>query len=196
MFKETLRVFAIFLMIIVIIMDDFPFYDKMRDPSTQLFLAVLVICLIYYDTVLGFIMGLVLMLVYYEIYKKIKIMQSQNKISEIESGKNVEHYTKLDDVPSSYSKVSTQSNPSVSPAPSDPSPPTLAMKNGVIQLNYISDEHLLAAQNNIFDSKNYSSEVKGMEKGYNNEKVYGAQGLDSDKVNVRGYDDEDRFSNF
>lgn len=194
MFKETLRVFAVILMIVIIIMGDFPFYDKMRDPSTQLFLGILVICTIYYDTVLGFIMGLVLMLIYYEIYKKVKILKSQDKIVGVESGKKIEHYTKLDE--ETYPRAPPASKSPPGSNPDTPTMPVVATKNGVMQLNYISEEHLLAAQNNIFDAKNYSSEVKGMEKGYNNEPVYGAQGLDSDNVNVHGYDEEDRFSNF
>lgn len=186
MFKETLRVFAVFLMIVIIIMDEFPFYDKMRDPSAQLFLAILVMCAIYYDTVLGFILGLVLMLIYYEIYKKVKHLKSQNL---------EEHYTKLDEQTIPYhTPVVVPAHDA--PVASEASPPMIDTKNGIIQLNYISEEHLLAAQNNIFDSQNYKMEVKGMEKGFNNEPVYGAQGLDSDNVNVHGYDDDDKLSNF
>lgn len=56
------------------------------------------------------------------------------------------------------------------------------------ELEYISNQHLVSAQNNIFDTKQYNSEVKGFKKGYNNENVYGAQGLDFENNNVNGYD--------
>ena len=71
MLKEGLRIIAIFLLILIIIMDDFPFYSKLKDRTTQLFLGIIVLALIYYDTTFGFIMGLVILLIYYEIYKKI-----------------------------------------------------------------------------------------------------------------------------
>ena len=60
--------------------------------------------------------------------------------------------------------------------------------NNVYKLAYISPEHLIAAQNNIFDIKSYKNEVKGFDHGYNNEKVYGAQGLDTENINLVGYD--------
>lgn len=184
MFKETLRMFAILLMIIIIIMDDFPFYSKLKNPSTQLFLGIFVITAIYYDTTLGFILGLVLMLIYYEIYNKIKksIPTSQYKI---------EHYTRPE-----TNTIQSSEQPDTLGQPDVSDTPKINTKNGIMQLNYISDEHLIAAQNNIFDPENYATEVKGIEKGYNDESVYGAQGLDSDKVNVRGYDNDDVFKTF
>lgn len=199
MFKETLRVFAIFLMIIIIIMDDFPFYSKLRNQSTQLFLGIFVICAIYYDLVLGFIMALVLMLIYYEIYKKAKVSSNKNDIV------GIEHYTKQEESvyqPQEPPMIENKETP-VNQEKEYQHPPTfvghspeITTKNGIMQLNYISDEHLLAAQNNIFDSENFATEVKGIEKGFNNEAVYGAQGLDSDKVNVHGYDNNDTFTKF
>jgi hypothetical protein len=56
-----------------------------------------------------------------------------------------------------------------------------------LKMDYISEAHLLAAQNNIFDVQNYKIEVKGVEHGLNDEKVYGVQGFDSEKVNHKGY---------
>jgi hypothetical protein len=207
MFKETLRVFAMFLMIIIIIMDDFPFYSKLRNQSTQLFLGIFVICTIYYDLVLGFIMALVMMLIYYEIYKKVKVTKVTSKKNDIVG---IEHYTKQEETV--YQPPQHPEQPMIKdkelqiPKNKEKEyqhPPTfvghsseIRTKNGIMQLNYISDEHLLAAQNNIFDSQNFATEVKGIEKGFNNEAVYGAQGLDSDKVNVHGYDNNDTFTKF
>lgn len=60
--------------------------------------------------------------------------------------------------------------------------------NQISKLDYMSDTHLLAAQTNIFDTTSYNTEVKGFKQGYNNEHVISAQGLDLDKANVPGYD--------
>lgn len=184
MFKETLRVFAVFLMLIIVIMDDFPFYNKLRDPMTQLFLGTFVIGTLYYDTVLGFILALVLMLVYYEIYKKVKV--KKNIVNTIE------HYTKSNN--SDVNVVDNKTENAIAPRVIPGALPVDVKKECDFKLNYISDEHLLAAQNNIFDTHNFTTEVKGIEKGYNEEKVYGAQGLDSENVNVLGYDHADRFT--
>jgi hypothetical protein len=60
---------------------------------------------------------------------------------------------------------------------------------------YISPEHLIAAQNNIFDVNSYNTEIKGFEKGYNNENVYSAQGIDVEKNYVSGYDENFYLNN-
>jgi hypothetical protein len=88
MLKEFLRIVALVLLIIIAAMDDFPFYQKMKDPFTQLILAVIIIILIFYDVTFGFIMGIVLLLIYYEIYSKIiKIHQSKYDIDT--EGENI-----------------------------------------------------------------------------------------------------------
>lgn len=152
MIKETLRILAMILLIMVIVMDDFLFYEKMKNPSIQLILAVIVIFCIFYDVTFGFIMGLVLLLIYYEIYKKI-IITHKNKGKEI--------------------KQKTDS--------------TFYQDNEIVKLDYMSEEHLRSAQNNVFDQNNFNTEIKGINTGFNNEQVYGCQGLDHEKVNFSGY---------
>jgi len=176
MIKLALRFVAVLLLLIIIIMDDFPFYEKMKDTATQLFLAIFIIAFVYYDTTFGFIMGLVLILIYYEIYKKI-IMRHEKMVKE--SHEKYEDRQRDEVTPSSIS----QSSHNYIPLNEIPS-----------QLNYISQEHLLAAQNNVFDIDNYKTEVKGIKHGFNNEKVYGVQGLDSDHVNYIGYNNEEMYA--
>ena len=168
MFKETLRILAVLLLIIVAIMDDFPVYNKMKDPTSQLVFAFIVVSCIYYDTTFGFILGLVLMLVYYEIYKKISVT-----VNDVERHDPMD--MKVEKVNNDQTSISKESKASCNS----------------VQLDYISKEHLLAAQNNVFDANNYTSEVKGLERGFNNESVYGAQGLDFDHLNFVGYSRED-----
>lgn len=147
MIKEALRVVAIFLLLIIIIMDDFPFYKKMKDPTTQMFLALTVLAFIYYDATFGFIMGLVLLLIYYEIYKKI-IYSHEIKETRYDSNDNthtLEEYRELD------------------------------------KIDYITDAHLLAAQNNIFDVANFHTGISGVS-------GIGAQGLDM------GFDKDDKYA--
>jgi hypothetical protein len=154
MIKEGLRVIAVFLLLIIIIMDDFPFYTKMKDPSTQLFLALVVLGMIFYDVTFGFIMGLVLMLIYYEIYKKI-ILQHEKELAE-----NAQQKATVKQ-PDAYATSAVC-------APS--------------KIDFISEAHLLAAQNNIWDVNNFNTEVQSVNGGLS------AQGLQM------GYDSSDVYS--
>lgn len=145
MIKELLRLASLVLLIIIIIADDFPFYEKMKTPETQLFLAILTLLGIYFDPIFGLIFGVTLLVIYYEIYKKIIIKhEAENKDDKTEED---EHRC---DKP--------------------------------IELDYITPEQLLAAQNNIFDVDNYNSEIKGVEHSM------GIQGLNG------GYDRDDKYS--
>jgi hypothetical protein len=86
MIKEVLRIVAILLLVMIIVMDDFPFYEKLKDPVTQLILAIIILICIYFDPTFGFIMALVLMVIYYEIYKKIiQIHESYNEKTNIQA---------------------------------------------------------------------------------------------------------------
>lgn len=197
--KDALRLVAVILLIIIIIMDDFPFYEKMKDATTQLFLGVLVVAFIFYDTVFGFIMGLVVMLIYYEIYKKIISKQEEKQnIQEI----SVDNGYVITPVgPSSFMGAHDYDvegslglnthydthQPMHQPMYQPMHQPMQSSDCIPLKMDYISEAHLLAAQNNIFDVQNYKIEVKGVEHGLNDEKVYGVQGFDSEKVNHKGY---------
>jgi len=158
MLKESLRILAILLLFIIIISDDFIFYEKLKNQATQFFIAIFVILCVLYDATFGFLIGLVVMLVYYEIYKKLKIRINEEKTIIVDNEN------------------------------------TKTIKN--VKLAYITEEHLKSAQNNIFDENNMRKEVKGLEHGFNNEGIYGAQGLDQQKLNVAGYDATDTLSTF
>jgi hypothetical protein len=152
MIKEGFRLIAIFLLIIIIIMDDFPFYAKMKDAGTQLFLALIVLAMIFYDVTFGFIMGLVLMLIYYEIYKKIIIQHEKEQHNQ----SNIQRSAEGD--------VATYRD-----------------HQGPTKIDFMSEAHLLQAQNNVWDVTNFNTEVKGID-------GLGAQGLSI------GYDSSDIYS--
>lgn len=177
-FKVSLRMIALLLLIIIILIDDFPFYKKMIYKDIQLFIGMLIIGCIYYDTTFGFILALCLLLIYYEIYSKIK----KNTVSNndiIKKTSNEPFLISNDDVVEKIRENSKKES-----------------ECDKIQLNYISDEHLIAAQNNIVDIDNYMSEIKGIEKGFNNEGVYGAQGLDSTNLNKVGFEQNNSYQLF
>jgi hypothetical protein len=113
-----------------------------------------VLVLIFYDTTFGFIMGLVMMLIYYEIYKK--IISDHEKELELKD------------------KTST-------------TPINNINKNNRVcmtKMDYISDAHLLAAQNNVYNIQNFDTEIVGLQN------AIGAQGLD------KGYDSSNTYAIF
>ena len=163
MLHETLRILAFCLLICVIIMDDFPIYNKMKDSVTQFFLALCVVLFIYFDPTFGLIMGFVLLMIYFEIYGKIK--------KNINGNKNVKNA-----MPEIGSNVWDNEQSKIDSC--------------VTQMEYITDEHLFSAQNNIFDEDNMKKEITVIE---NNKKGCSTQGFSCDKSNIEGYCDTVSF---
>jgi len=180
MIVEFLRIIATLLLIVIILMDDFPFYNKLRDQSVQFILALLTLIIIYYDTTLGFIVALILMIMYYEIYSKIIKRYKENE--EILKDNKSTNSIQVKTPPTILDEMNTLNNNYDQYLETDPN-------CDPIKLKYVSEEHLLSAQNNIVDEKAYMQEIKGMAcNGENERSVYAAQGLDSDSVNYLGYE--------
>jgi len=198
MFKEVCRLLAFIGLVIIIIFDDFPFYNKIKTPQVQLVLAILVVIALFYDTIFGLLLGLVLLLIYYEIYKKI-ILPEQNQQLKIEKqlseeNNNIDTYRPIQQIQYTEQK-------SISQTKNDDKIPTNfctgkydPLQNNEIRksnkVDYVNCSVLNALQNNIFDENNYNYEIKGFDKGIHNEPVYGCQGLNSDTVNLSGYSPE------
>ena len=62
--NNILRGAGICLFILILIVDDFPFYKKMKESYVQLILAIFVVSVMIYDYILGFILTMILMLIY------------------------------------------------------------------------------------------------------------------------------------
>jgi len=163
MIINFLRIISL-LFLIFITLIDIPINKRLKDPQWQFIIAfIIILILLLVDTGIGFILALAFLIIYFKIYNKYFLSNLLNGISTSTNSAN--------DSNNSNSKDCNINN--------------------LIKLNYISPEHLLSAQNNIVDIKNYNTEVKGFEKGYNNENVYGAQGTDIDKNNFKGYEKTD-----
>lgn len=160
MFIELLRALAVLILIAIVILDDFPFYEKLKKQETQFLIAIIIIVVIYIDTTLGFILALIIMLIYYEIYSKIVKKYTSNVNNK-----------KIDNKVSECDVIKQDKGTC-----------------DVVKMDYISNDLLLSAQNNIIDTENYNTEVISPDYLMNNLKVYGAQGVDSNKLNVKGYD--------
>ncbi len=163
---------GILLFILILIMDDFPFYKKMKEPYVQLILAIFTVFLLLMDPILGFIISMVLMLIYFEIYKKIDIKKgkiikkSDDKymLNPLLKNKIYENFTETDKI-----------------------------KKNIIELDYITEEHLNNAQNNVINDDIYNKEL---EKENDNDIYYGVQGLKIGDENITGYNSNEYILNW
>jgi len=162
---------GILLFILILIMDDFPFYKKMKEPYVQLILAIFTILLLLMDPILGLIISMVLMLIYFEIYKKMDIKKGVIK-------KNTE-YEKYMLNPLKKNKIYENFKESDK------------IKKDVIELDYITEKHLEDAQNNVIDTTIYNDELENADEIY-----YGIQGLKIGDETVTGYNNNDYISNW
>jgi hypothetical protein len=167
MIINFLRIISLLFLIFVTLID-IPMNKNLKDPQWQFVIAfIIILILLLIDTGIGFILALAFLIIYFKIYNKYFL-------SNLMNGGNNNTNSGNENNGSSGKGNSKDAN-----------------INNLIKLNYISPEHLLSAQNNIVDVNSYNTEIKGFEKGFNNEKVYGAQGIDIDKNNFKGYEKTD-----
>ena len=163
---------GILLFILILIMDDFPFYKKMKEPYVQLVLAILTVMLLLLDPILGFIISLVLMLIYYEIYKKINIKKEIKKKNTINDRYMLNPLKKNETYEYFTEKNKVQKN--------------------VIEMDYITEKHLEDAQNNVINSSIYNNELNNQD----NDIYYGIQGLKIGNEDISGYNSKEYILNW
>ena len=59
--NNIFRGVGILIFLLILIMDDFFFYKKMKEAYVQLILAIFIICLLIYDCITGFIYCMILL---------------------------------------------------------------------------------------------------------------------------------------
>jgi hypothetical protein len=182
MINILFRIFAVALLLVIIFAKDINFPKYIKQPLIQLYLGICVILtLLLVDNMTGFILGICLLIVYFKVYN----MELQNKnkqnnrINESKNEKpniNTKHEgCPLDNYDEKFSqKIQTNKID--------------YDDKHLTQLEYTTSEHLLSAQNNIYDLNHYNKEILGIEKGIYNENVYGPQGLNSNNVHFQGND--------
>lgn len=105
MINNLFRGSGLILFIIILIMDDFPFYKKLKLPHIQLILAILVTSLCIVDYVSGLIYALVLMLIYYEVYNKKKEKEVLvKKIDKYDTNVNKKIFENFDKINNDHKK--------------------------------------------------------------------------------------------
>jgi|TARA_B110000093_G_scaffold125702_1_gene134508 hypothetical protein len=159
MIHNLLRGFGLIVFILILIMDDFPFYEKMKLPHIQLAFAVLITSLCIYDYVSGFIYAMLLMLIYYEIYSKKKSKDIVN--TKIDDKYNINMKNKLFENFMEKYETNNQNK---------------------ILVDFISEKYLDDAQNGyIFSKENFDNNNL-------NKFDYDVQGISNNENNISGID--------
>jgi|694.fasta_scaffold01811_26 hypothetical protein len=153
----------------------------------QLLIAIFIISIIVvFDEIIGFLLGLIFLIVYFKHYQKIinKTNNSDlneplikaynpymmNNIDKFSDDIKPSHNTKTENIPNSTSVLNESTNCLIMP--------------------YISTELLDKAQNNIYDNDNYYKEIKNIDN------AYGVQGLNSDKTHYLAFDKNNIDNNY
>jgi hypothetical protein len=213
-----IRALLILLLLFVIIVDfDLPII--INTPINQLFIAIIVIFIIItVDEVIGFITGLIFLIIYFKYYqRKLYSSNSSNPSNSsnssnsknsfipgtftspfnstpsiVDNNENGNENSFSNNVNSFFNFFSGDTKPkSYSSQPEIPEHYIQEVKNNNENCTltpYISKELLNAAQNNIYDEDNYKTEIK------QDNNFYGIQGLNSDNIHYIAFDND--FNNY
>jgi len=175
--------FLLLVLLVIIIFIEVPVPPILALQNHQLILAILIILIIVViDEIIGFLLGLIFLIIYFKHYQKVINNSSstnlQNELSEpLMKAYNPFNMNNIDKFSDDIKPVH---NNKTDPIPS--SGQSLNENNNCIIMPYISTELLEKAQNNIYDTDNYYTEIKNIEN------AYGVQGLNSDQVHYNAFD--------
>ena len=201
MLKDIIRGSLIIILIFVILVDfDLPII--ISTPINQLFIAIVILFLILtVDEIIGFLTGLIFLVIYFKYYqrklhKPIKTGEQQKEAPLGMSFDTISHFISTpapytssppkeqSTMASLFNFFSGDTKPKdYSNQPEIPDHYVQENKNDNSKLvPYISNDLLKAAQNNIYDEKNYNTEIK------QDPTSYGIQGLNSDNTHFEAFD--------
>ena len=182
MIINFLRALLILLLVYIIVVDiEIP--ALINTPTNQLFIAILIIIVILIvDEIVGFLLGLIFLILYFKFYQK-KVHSTQtDPFSQYLLNPFVDAINNI--TSTAQSSIENKQQPH-SLQPIIPEHFVLNSPNGETTLMpYVSNELLRAAQTNIYDEKNYNTEI--IQDG----NFYGIQGLNSDNKHYSAFDNE------
>lgn len=142
MIYNIFRFFALLLLLAFVVMKDINVSQWIKNAQIQLYIAILIVfIMVFIDNITGFILGVALLVLYFKIYNK-ELKQKKNPEPE----KTIKVRCPLE---AEMKETFVHDNDETVSKPE---------KEGVIELEYVTEEHLLSAQNNIVDAQNYKNE--------------------------------------
>ncbi len=189
MIIDILRIIGLIGFIIVIFIDiDIPIV--LNTPLNQMILGLIIIMtIIAVDEIFGFLLGLIILIIYYKYYQKVFNTTNVNVNGNTNQIINELKEPLLNLNDNQIKHIDTFEN-DVKPPPNNKIDSIgshyIKMRNdGVcIEMPYISNELLENAQTNIYDINNYNMELVINE----NKTIYGIQGLNSSNIHIPAYD--------
>jgi Ca2+/Na+ antiporter len=187
MYINTFRLLAFIILFAVIIIVEIPFKKLFKDPTIQLYIAVICIAiLMLLDNITGFILTIAILILYFRVYtNEIKMKRERENMQDINDDKeektnpktnmtgSAENVTKADDTHNTVDKahISHKAEDSVKGSGCDKGCDKCSMempkKKNIFNemavdnfVPYITEENLLAAQTNIIDVYNYNLCIK------------------------------------
>lgn len=186
MIINSFRILAVVLLFAVMLIHDIPFKKMYKDSIMQFYLAVLCVAiLMLFDNITGFVVTFALLIVYFRIYNAEIRERNIIKIQEIkekeEKDKEEEEKTKKcnkDD----KCKLENPDKKSI-----------IVREINNIETDglnpYITEEHLISAQNNVINDEIYNDEIGELSTEYKNARpLYKSQGLNDNQHHLEGYD--------
>lgn len=160
---------GILLFILILILDDFPFYNYLKQEYIQLLLAIIILLIVYCDPITGLIYSLVLLLIYFEIYKKIDLEKNNKNVIKPNNPNKYMLNPLIQNKIESFSEYNKN------------------ISENCIELDYINETLLDKAQNNIVNNDEYNVDISTLNK--NTDIIFGTQGLNInlEKNNIEGY---------
>lgn len=197
MIIDSFRIVSVIILSIVVLIRDIPFKQIYKDPYMQIYLAILcLVVLVLLDNITGFVITLALLIIYFRIYNA-EIMEKKKVRAQIKEIK--------DDIKKELNNISSSKNEKVT-CDNDVCKLENPVKKSVIKdINtledsdgygpYITQEHLHAAQNNIFNDNYYNNEVGDTSKEFTTQPLYKSQGLNYSNNHLEGYDSSSCYGN-
>ena len=209
---NSFRAIAVILLASILIIKEIPFKGLFKDAMFQFYLALTcMLFLLLVDNILGFILSICLLSLYFRIYtselKSKKTSEGStsdakdtsdasdaqkkngngsnenNKCNGVDHDKCEMNMAHLNTDKGKYQSLEQPSKATLAANSEDAAN---AANSSLVP--YITEENLLAAQSNIVNPIEYNNELHGVDKGIYNEDVYGSQGLDTKNIHMRGYD--------
>lgn len=209
---NSFRAIAVILLASILIIKEIPFKGLFKDAMFQFYLALTcMLFLLLVDNILGFILSICLLSLYFRIYtSELKSKKtSEGSTSDAKDTSDASDAQKkngngskgckgcngVDHDKCEMNMAHLNTDKGKYQSLEQPSKTTLAANSedaanaaNSSLVPYITEENLLAAQSNIVNPIEYNNELHGVDKGIYNEDVYGSQGLDTKNIHMRGYD--------
>lgn len=206
---NSFRAIAVILLASILIIKEIPFKGLFKDAMFQFYLALTcMLFLLLVDNILGFILSICLLSLYFRIYtSELKSKKtSEGSTSDAKdtsyasdaqkkNGNGCKGCNGVDHDKCEMNMAHLNTDKGKYQSLEQPSKTTLAANSedaanaaNSSLVPYITEENLLAAQSNIVNPIEYNNELHGVDKGIYNEDVYGSQGLDTKNIHMRGYD--------